>query len=145
MKTTIPLTVISLIIFIATSSCIKNDNLQPVATPPVMTEISISGENLVYKITVFFSEGVYANRNKAGDLSVTSFSLLIDYGDIIIKNYSVTHSACQKNANIRIVLNKIPVGDEVISIQPATCLSIYNFDGIAMCASDKLSITIAGT
>ncbi len=143
MKTLIQQTVILVIILIATSSCTKNDNPLPVATPPVMTNISISGENLVYNITIFFNEGVYANKNKTGDLTRNSLSLGINSQEILISSYIVTHSACQKNANIRIVLNRKPVDNEIIFIQPATCLSIYNFDGIAMCTSEELSIAIA--
>ncbi len=143
MKTLSQLTVILAIMLIATTSCTKRDDSLLTTNAPVMTDIKISGEGLVYNITIFFNEGVYANKNKTGDLSASSFCLSLDYGDVTINSYIVTHSSCQKNAKIRVVLNKEPGRNEIMTVQPTSGFSIYNFDGVAMCISEKLSIAIA--
>jgi len=145
MKTFIQRAIILAIVIIATTSCVKKDNPAPIVAPPVMTEISISGESLVYNITIFFNEGVYANHNKTGDLTRNNLSVVLASGETFIVSYIVTHSACQKNANIRVVLNKEPSINEVITVQPTSCFSIYNFNGIGMCSTEKLSISIDGT
>ena len=126
-------------------SCTKDNNLLPVSSAPLMTDVSISGEGLVYDIKVFFNEGVFANNNKTGDLTRNNFSIVILNKDIIITNYIVTHSACQKNANIRIVLNMIPTVNDTIIIQPSMSNSIYNFNGVSMCDSERLTIVIDGS
>ena len=145
MKTISQSTLILVIVIFAFTSCTKKDSPLPITDAPKMIDISISGESLIYNITIFFNEGVYSNNDNTGDLTTSSLSVTIDGEDVIIESYVVSHSACQKNAKIRVVLNKEPSGIEIITIQPATCLSIYNFDGRAMCISEKISIAIMGS
>ena len=145
MKTLSQLTVILVIALSTFTYCTKNDDPQPLADAPKMNSISISGEGLIYDITITFNEGVYANNNNDGDLTRDNFSLILDGGSVSIENYFVTHSASQKNANIRIVLNQEPIGNEIVTIHPLTAYSIYNFEGIAMAKTEKLSIALDGT
>lgn len=144
MKTLNQLIVFVAIALLTFASC-KKDGPKPTADAPIMTGISISGEGLIYDIVIAFNEGVYANNNSTGDLTKESFLLVLNDGSISIESYIVTHAASQKTAKIRMVLNKEPTGNEIISVQPLTGFSIYNFEGVAMNISDKLSIALDGT
>jgi len=130
---------------ISLSSCNKNDIPTPEATAPFMSNITISGSDLIYTITITFNEGVYANSDYTGDLSRNNFTVYHAGVTINPNEYLVTHSASQKSAKIRISFQSKPANDDILTIIPKDGTSIYNYNGIPMSNTEIISIAIDGT
>ncbi len=130
-------------IFILGFSACKKDNPQPKA--PKMTDISISGENQNFDLTVYFNEGVYKNADQTGDLNENNFTVTVSGGNATLKAYSVIHSASQKNALIKITIIQDADGNENVTVKPRDGTSIFSKDGIAMSGDESKVISLTGT
>ena len=136
--------VITAIFILGFSSC-KTDDPTPEIKAPTMTGISVEGERKNFDVTINFSAGVYKNTDKTGDLDENSFSVSISGGVAALNSYTVTHSASQKSALIKINTDKDADGSEKVTIQPKNGSSIYNKDGKAMNSTELKTISLAGT
>ena len=145
MKVSIKILSILLTISIIAASCNKTEDPNPKATAPVMTTISISGNEKIYELIVSFNEGVYGNNDKSGDLTKESFTVIYDDITLSSGSYLVTHSASQKSAKIRVSFSDTPAPNSILSVKPKTGISIYNFDGIPMSGAQTKSIALDGT
>ena len=142
MKKVNMMAVFAALLVLGFSSCKKDD---PKPTAPVMTGITVSGELKSFNITVQFSEGVYKNADKTGDLDENSFSVVLSGGDAVLSSYTVSHSASQKNAQIKIILSQNSDGNENVSIKPKDASSIYSQDGMSMSVGETKTISLSGT
>lgn len=121
------------------SGCKKDDE-----KPPTLVEITVSADNAT--ITVVFSEGVYANNNKTGNLVGESFEVLITGGVATHGGtYTVQHTAGTAQAIITLVLNGVATGQETVSVKPKTGSSIYNGAGEAMATTQALTANLKDT
>ncbi|MEZ5083538.1 MAG: hypothetical protein R2750_08820 [Bacteroidales bacterium] len=128
------------------SSCSKDEDPEPTPTPtaPTMESIAIEGENTVFEATVQFSEGVYANNDKTGNLDDASLNVTLTGGIAGFESYTVTHSAGESTATVNIVLDALPDGTEELTVAPASATSIYNGAGTAMSETESQKITLSG-
>jgi len=126
------------------TSCKKNDDPAPQPEAPKMSTISVSGESKNFDLTLGFSEAVYKNTDKSGDLDNNSFTVSIS-GGVDISSVVVTHSAGQKSANFSITLVDYSTGDEKITITPKDGNSIFNATALAMEISQTKTIGLDGT
>ncbi|MBI9065947.1 MAG: hypothetical protein JEZ09_01565 [Salinivirgaceae bacterium] len=101
---------------------------------PEFASISISDNNET--VTVIFSENVFANNNKTGDITKDDLTISIPNVDF---TYEVTHTAGAKTLTIALTITSITVGSEVITISQSTASSIYDEEGLAMAASESIS------
>ncbi len=138
------LAVATVIFLMGLSSCKTKDGPSPEAKQPTMSSIQISGELKHFVITIGFSEGVYKNSDKTGDLDENSFDISLNGGSTI-SSYLVTHSAGQLNASVILELNDYTTGQEVLAVKPKTANSIYNADGKAMAATEEKTASLNGT
>jgi hypothetical protein len=117
------------VLFIA---CEKAEN-----DPPKLTNIVLAADNS--KITVTFSEPVYAKNDKTGNLTAANFNLSVVSASAVKSTYTVTHTAGEATAVINLTITTATVGDEVVEVSPANATSIYDADGAAMLSTEKLS------
>lgn len=136
--------VITALLLLGFSAC-KKDDPKPENQAPTFTGISIAGENTNFDVTINFSEGVYKNADKSGDLDENSFAVSLSGGVATLSTYSVTHSASQKSALIKIITTEASDGTEKVTITPKDASSIYDGDGKAMAASESKTISLTGT
>ncbi len=136
--------IITMLLILGFSAC-KEDNPEPEAQTPTMTGISLEGEGKTFDITVNFSAGVYKNTDATGDLDENSFSVSISGGVAGLSSVSVTHSASQKSALIRIVTDQNSNGNEQVTVQPKDGSSIYDNNGTAMKSTEIRTISLSGT
>ncbi len=127
------------------SSCGTKDSPKPEPTPPTMANIAIEGENSNFTITLTFSEGVYKNADKTGNLDNGSFSISLEGGIAGIASTEVLHTAGSATATITLVTDQNSDGNELLKISPATSGSIYDKDGDAMEVTQSKTITLNGT
>lgn len=121
------------------SGCKKDDE-----EPPTLVEITVSADNAT--ITVIFSEGVYANNNKTGNLVGESFEVIITGGVATHGgSYTVQHTAGTAQAVINLVLNGVATGQETVTVKPKTASSIYNAAGEAMKVEETKTATLNDT
>lgn len=135
---------ITAIFLMGFNSCTKDDDTQPEAQAPTMNSISVTGENKNFEIVVGFSEAVYSNTDKTGDLDKNSFNVSLAGGSEM-SSYLVNHSAGQSNATIVLELSDYATGDEVVTVVPATATSIYNADAKAMATTESKTASLNGT
>ncbi len=112
------------IILLGVSAC--NDKDDPEPAPPTMTGITITGDEKAYEATISFSEGVYSNNDKTGDLTKESFTVTVDGGSATMVDYTVAHTAGESSAKINVEMSDYISGDETLAVSPATATSIYN-------------------
>ncbi len=127
------------------SSCTPKDNPQPNPTPPAMTSISIDGTDKDFTATVTFSEAVYKNNNKTGNLDNSSFDVTVTGGTGTLGSYEVDHVAGAVTATVTVVLNENSDGSENLTVKPSSGTAIYDNEGAAMSADQSKSITLSGT
>ncbi len=131
------------IILLGTTSCDnKNDNPEPAA--PTMSSISISGDEKDYSATLAFSQGVYAQNDKTGNLNDASFAISINGGSATIESMTVSHTAGESIAVINLVMSDYPSGDETLVVKPASATSIYNESAKAMSADQTQEASFDG-
>jgi hypothetical protein len=138
------LTVVTVFFLMGINSCKTKDGPSPESKQPSMSSIQVSGGLKHYEVLLGFSEGVYKNSDKTGDLDKNSFEVGIDGGSTI-SSYLVNHSAGQSNAKIIIELNDNSTGNETLEVRPNNSNSIFNADGTAMAASEKKTASLDGT
>jgi hypothetical protein len=109
------------------TSCSDDENLAP-----TFKSASISTDNKT--ITVNFSEAVYSQSSKSGNLDSTK--LLVTAPEGVEFTYNVTHSAGSSVAMINIAITSVVQGTEVFTIKPASGSAIYDEEGSAMSASE---------
>ncbi len=139
------LTALVSVIVLSFSACNGKDPVTPDPTPPTMTNISIEGQNKAFTATVTFSEAVYKNADKTGNLDNNSFNVTISGGTGTLESYEVTHTAGATEATIDVTLTDFSDGNELLTVGPSSAASIYDNEGTAMEASQKQSITLGGT
>lgn len=133
--------VLSAVIMIGFSSCKKDDDPKPA---PTMSSVSVTGENMAFDLTVTFSEAVYKNNDKTGNLDNSSFDVSISGGSDM-SSYTVTHTAGSKSAVIAIELSSNSTGSETLTVAPASASSVYNADGVAMETTQSKSASLSGS
>lgn len=141
------LSLISVLVFISIvvmTGCKKDEPGTPDSSNPKFSSISIEGSGTAYTVVVGFNQGVYRTPEKAGDLNDQSFMVSSGKGVATIVSYSVTHSAGQKSASIRVVFDQDANGEEIIEVTPRDANSIFNGDGRAIASSEIRSISTAG-
>jgi len=126
------------------TSCKKNDDPAPKPEAPEMSSISVTGESKNFDLTLGFSEAVYKNNDKSGDLDNNCFTVNIS-GGVDISSVMVTHSAGQKSAHFSITLSDFSTGNEKITITPKDGNSIYDATALAMEISQTKTIGLDGT
>ncbi|MBU3926352.1 MAG: hypothetical protein KKB74_00995 [Bacteroidetes bacterium] len=132
--------VIAAVTVIGFSACKKDDNKKPA---PTMSSATVAGENKNFDVTVTFSEAVYKNSDKTGDLDNGSFTVSITGGSEMA-SYNVTHIAGQTTAMIAIELSDYSTGNETVTVSPGGASSIYNDEGTAMSTSQTKSANLSG-
>jgi len=126
------------------TSCKKTDDPTPQPEAPKMSAISVTGEGKYFNLTLSFSEAVYKNTDKSGDLDNNSFTLSIN-GEVDISSVTVTHSAGQKSAHFNLKLSDYSTGNEQVTITPKDGNSIYNAAALAMESTQSKTIDLDGT
>lgn len=98
--------------------------------PATMLELTITADNS--EAAVVFSEAVYKNDNKTGNLDQNSFSVTIAGGTATLSSFEVTHTAGTPSATIKLTLAGVANGQEVLTVAPKSATAIYNAGGTAM-------------
>lgn len=125
---------------VAFSACKKDDD-DP--APATMVTMTVTDDNAT--ATVVFSEGVYKNADKTGNLDASSFNVTITGGVATLASYNVTHTAGATTASIAIVLGGAPNGQEVLTVAPKSATSIYNASGAATLTTESKTATLKET
>lgn len=133
-----------LFLFLLSEGCKPKEDPEPELQNPEMSSITITGEGTTFDIIIGFSQGVYRNADKSGDLNEQSFIISITRGIATLTNYVVTHSAGQKSASIRVVFDQEANGKEIVIISPADAKSIFNSQGRSMDNLEWRAITTNG-
>lgn len=100
---------------------------------PGFESVEISNDNKT--VTVTFTEDVYANNNRTGNLTKESFAIEILDVDF---TYDVAHTAGSKTAVISLQITSVTDGTEIIKISPATGESIYDAEGMPMKEDEQI-------
>ncbi len=137
------LAAISAIILLGFSSCDDKNN-DPEPASPTMSSIAMSGDNKDYTATITFTQGVYANSDKTGNLSDASFSVSVDGGSATIESMAVSHTAGQTTADIAVTMSEYPSNGESIVVAPASASSIYNEYAKAMSIDQSQEASFSG-
>jgi hypothetical protein len=130
------------IILLGVSACNDKDDPEPAA--PTMTGISMSGDEKAYVAAIAFSEDVYSNNDKTGNLSKESFNVTVDGGSATMVDYTVTHTAGESTANINIEMSDYISGAETLTVEPASATSIYNSAAKAMSTDQRQESAFSG-
>ena len=125
------LAALAAIILLGTGAC-DNKTDDPTPASPTMTSISIAGVEKDFVAEMSFSEGVYSNSDKTGELEKASFVVTVAGGTATLVDYNVSHTAGETVASINMNLSDYPSGDESVKVSPASATSIYNGTGQAM-------------
>lgn len=125
------------ILLMGLSSCQKDGATSPQATAPTLKTVTISGADKAFSVTVNFSEGVYKNADKTGNLDSASFATAITNGVAKLSTVSVSHQAGSSSATLNITLTDYPDGNETLSVKPSSSASIYNGEGVPMTATNN--------
>lgn len=119
---------------IGLSACSKDENQAPKINGAVL-----SSDNKT--ITVTFSEGVYKNADKTGNLDASSLTVTapaeIDF------TYTVDHSAGSATAVINLVITSVVQGTEKFTVKPASASAIYDNEGEPMEAGTTIETNVA--
>lgn len=113
------------------------------AEPATMVTLTVTDDNA--EATVVFSEGVYRNADKTGNLDAAAFNVTITGGVATLASYSVEHTAGATSAKIMLVLGGAPNGQEVLTVTPASATSIYNAAGAATVVGESKTATLKET
>lgn len=117
-------------ILLSVTACNNDDDPEPTAA--TMSGVEITGAEKAFEATVTFSEAVYANADKTGDLTKESFSVSVEGGAATIDDYTVSQTAGESTAKINLTMSDFPSGEEMLSVTPASATSIYNAAAKAM-------------
>lgn len=120
------LVVLSMLVFSACSDEATNN-------APEFESVVISSNNKT--ITITFTEEVYANNDKTGNLTKEDFDLEILNVDF---SFEVTHTAGVKTATISLLITSVTDGTEIIKVTPANDASIYDAEGMPMKADHQI-------
>ena len=131
------------IILLGFSACDDKNN-DPTPASPTMTGISIIGADKDFVANLTFSEGVYSNSDKTGDLTKTSFEVTVTGGTATLVDYTLSHISGETVASFNLNLSDYPSGDESVKIIPASATSIYNATGQAMSADQSQEGSFTG-
>ncbi len=137
------LAAIAAIILLGLSSCDKKDN-DPEPVAPTLSSISMSGEENDFIANLSFSQGVYANNDKTGNLSDASFEVTIVGGSATIETTTVSHTAGETNATFNLTMSEHSSNGETIVIKPASATSIYNDHAKAMSIDQSQEASFIG-
>lgn len=119
---------------IGLSSCSKDENQAPKINGAVL-----SSDNKT--ITVTFSEGVYKNADKTGNLDASS--LTVTAPAEIEFTYTIDHTAGSASAVINLVITSVVQGTEKFTVKPASASAIYDNEGEPMEAGTTIETNIA--
>jgi lipopolysaccharide export system protein LptA len=119
---------------IGLSSCSKDENQAPKINGAVL-----SSDNKT--ITVTFSEGVYKNADKTGNLDASS--LTVTAPAEIEFTYTVDHTAGSASAVINLVITSVVQGTEKFTVKPASASAIYDNEGEPMEAGTTIETNVA--
>jgi hypothetical protein len=120
------LVVLSMLVFSACSDEATNN-------APEFESVAISSDNKT--ITITFTEEVYANNDKTGNLMKEDFDLEILNVDF---SFEVTHTAGSKTATVSLLITSVTDGTEIIKVAPANDASIYDAEGMPMKADHQI-------
>lgn len=111
--------------------------------PPSMVEITVAADNTT--ISVVFSEAVYANNDKTGNLDGNSIEMVLTgaSGDLT-GSFTVQHLAGTAQLTINLTLNGVPTGAETVTIKPKAN-GIFNGAGVAMDVAEFLTANLKET
>ena len=101
---------------------------------PFFKSISLSDDNKT--VTVTFSEEVYANADKTGNLESSDFMVSIEGVDF---SYEITHTAGNMTMTIDLIITSITEGTEVVKVKPASATSVYDNEGLAMLDTEEIN------
>ena len=101
---------------------------------PFFKSISLSDDNKT--VTVTFSEEVYANTDKTGNLESSDFMVSIEGVDF---SYEITHTAGNMTMTIDLIITSITEGTEVVKVKPASATSVYDNEGLAMLDTEEIN------
>jgi hypothetical protein len=130
---------VALLLILGLGACTKKGNPTPDPVPPTMDQLTLQGADKNFTATLSFSEGVYKNADKSGNLDESSFEISLSGGKAAISGVTVNHLAGAVTCEVSLVLNDYPDGNEVLTIKPASGASIYNAQGKAMVATQNQS------
>ena len=116
------------------SSCSKDEN-----QAPKINSAALSSDNKT--ITVTFSEGVYKNADKTGNLDASS--LTVTAPAEIEFTYTVDHTAGSATATVNLVITSIVQGTEKFTVKPASGTAIYDNEGEPMGAGTTIESNAA--
>jgi len=116
------------------SSCSKDENQAPKINGAVL-----SSDNKT--ITVTFSEGVYKNADKTGNLDASS--LTVTAPAEIEFTYTVEHTAGNATAVVNLVITSVVQGTEKFTVKPASASAIYDNEGEPMGTGTTIETNVA--
>ncbi len=100
---------------------------------PDFVSVTLSSDNAT--ATVIFTEPVYANADKTGNL--TDANILVEIEDVDF-TYTVTHVAGANTLVIDLEITSVTSGTEVVKVSPVSATSIYDTEGLAMKADNEI-------
>ena len=121
-----------------TTSSTVSANLKNITTPPVISSLEFSdATNLI----VNFDEDVFNSDSGSGDLEASDFQFSLAQNGSPASLSSTTPASITKNSNRQYTLglsvSGSSNGDEVLTVNPASATSIYNYSGSAASTSQS--------
>ncbi len=121
-----------------TTSSTVSANLKNITTPPVISSLEFSdATNLI----VNFDEDVFNSDSGSGDLEASDFEFSLAQNGSPASLSSTTPASITKNSNSQYTLglsvSGSSNGDEVLTVNPASATSIYNYSGSAASTSQS--------
>ena len=121
------------------TACNKDDD-EKVA--PALVSVDLSADNST--ATVYFSEGVYAEKGKTGALTEEDFTIELSGGDLTIATFAITHTAGENSATAALTYSQTATdGSDLLTIS-VSADAIFDNDGLAVAAAsvnDNLNST----
>lgn len=130
MKKNILLGLVSLILLVLVFACSDDDS----NTLPTIKTVELADDNKSAIIT--FSEAVYCNKDKTGNLTANCFELSIENVQAV---FTLEHQAGTATAKVNIQLISQSTGNEKLSVK-TIANKVYDADGEAMTA-DKITLS----
>ena len=116
-------------------SCKKDDDNEP----PTFTSVDIARvDTMKVTATITFSEGVYGNSNKTGNLDYSDLKLTLwiygteDPDTTIFALLSMEHTAGENTAILNLDVYTSPVVDKKLMVKPADGNCIFDANGEPM-------------
>ncbi len=130
--------IVIMALIISFTGCKKSDDSPGEKSSPTMTGLQISSDAGQFEVKVNFSEGVYKNAGAVGNLDNSSFKVTLEGGVAELKEFTVSHTAGDAVATISLTLNGTSNGKEVVYVSPASDVSIFNGQGVAMNVNETM-------